>query len=59
MLIPEPLVHVTGRDTRTGVCGGSVRMLRELIANSNLETAGAVAGIGHSNLSGPYLLSGP
>lgn len=34
-------------------------MLRELIANSNLETAEAVARIGHSNLSGPYLLSGP
>lgn len=42
----------------TGVCGG-IQMLRELIAKSNLEIVGAAARIGPSNLSGPYLRSGP
>lgn len=51
--------YLESADTHRCMCGGNVRMLRELIANSNLETAEAVARIGHSNLSGPYLLSGP
>lgn len=62
MLIPECLVHIIGLSPvcrNPQVCVGGIQMLRELIAKSNLEIVGAVARIGQSNLSGPYLWSGP